>query len=347
MSEIYPETSPKPASELPVIAVLTPTKGRQQHLEFQVEQMKLVKYPQDKIRWIITDTEAADGKFHWSRITALYENAYYIPLPIATSLGKSRNIGIQEALVSDAEFIFLQDDDDIICQERFQKAIEVFRANPDTHLVGCSAVITYNLRSESLMQIGQFGPNHSLEPTLAFTRSYAETHQFDDKDRRGRLAPFLEKFTAKMVQVPARDCCVIIGHNENTFDKYQIEERYNDGHNGFNIQSIVHVPLKTLCEQFGLSKRMQKLFKKAYKKDLDEPLFKSKAERFLIKLKEQYGEGLIDKEMYVRVKEFLEDPVNYYEIYQSAGLEYITNGLAKNVEGRHEIHNQQQSAIRA
>jgi hypothetical protein len=315
---------------LPVIAILTPTKGRRQHLEFQVEQMKLVNYPREKIRWIITDTETAEGEWHWARITAMYENAYYIPLPMATSLGKSRNIGIEEALKTDAEFIFLQDDDDIICQERFEKAINFFRANPSMSLVGCSAVLCYNLRSENLIQIGSYGLCHSLEPTLAFTRAYAETHQFDDEDRRGRLGPFLGNFTIPIIQMNAKDCCVIIGHNENTFDKYQLEEMHNEDFNTFKIKSIHNVPLSSLCRVFNLSNRMEKLFRKAYEKELRDNMHMSKSQRFLIKLKEQYAEGVIGKEYYLRAKEFLEKNENSRAILECTMLENLEEYMDEN-----------------
>ncbi len=311
---------------LPIIAILTPTKGRRQHLEFQVEQMKLINYPQEKIRWIITDTETAEGEWHWAAMPSMYANAIHVPLPMATPLGKSRNLGIQEALKTDAEFIFLQDDDDIICQERFEKAIEIFKENPQSQLVGCSAVLCYNLRSENLIQVGDYGPCHSLEPTLAFTRAYAETHKFDDEDRRGRLMDFLENFKVPIIQMKAKDCCVIIGHNENTFDKYQLEEI----HDAFKIKSIHNVPLSSLCRVFNLSNRMEKLFRKAYEKELRDNVHMSKSQRFLIKLKEQYAEGVIDKEYYLRAKEFLEWRGNSRAIQECTMLENLDEYIDEN-----------------
>lgn len=298
------------SEDLPVIAILTPTKGREQHLKFQVEQMKQVNYPQDKIRWIITDTQTADGECGWKDITKLYAKALYVSLPTATPLGSSRNIGIQGALQTDAEYFFLQDDDDIICRDRFLKTIETFRQNPHTHLVGCSAVIVYNLRSQTLIRVGQFGPYHSLEPTLAFTRAYAETHQFDSEDRRGRLMEFLEKFKVPMVQMKAEDCCVIIGHNENTFDKYQLECTET----GFNIEEKKTMLLDALYSMFDVPKDIRKFFEAAYKDDLGGLKHTLKADRFLNQATTQFKEGVMDKDTYRELKKYLSNSYNRHHI---------------------------------
>ena len=298
------------SSELPVIAILTPTKGREHHLAFQVEQMKRVNYPQDKIRWIITDTQTADGERAWMHINKLYPQAIYHCLAPATPLGKSRNVGIKLALATDAKFFFLQDDDDIICRDRFTKAIEIFRENPGIHLVGCSAVWCYNLRSQLLLEIGEYGKYHSLEPTLGFTRAYAKTHQFDNEDRRGRLMEFLERFTLPMIQMKAEDCCVIIGHDSNTFDKYQLEL----AEFGFNIQRKTDMSLSKLYAIFAVPEDIRGLFEKAYENDINGLRHTFKADRFLSQAEVQFKERVMDKGVYGMLKKFLSDPLNKLEI---------------------------------
>ena len=274
----------------PHIAILTPTKGRSKYLHFQAAQMKLIDYPQDKISWIITDTEV-DGDNGWEDISSLYPSAIYVKIPAATLLGKSRNIGIDIALEeTPAEYIFLMDDDDIINPARFKNSINVFNENPATDLVGCSRALMYNLRTRALIRCPRFVGSHTLEPYLGCRREYAKTHSFDENDPRGRLVQFMDRDTkglwiSKLVQMPAEDVCIIIGHDTNTFDKYQVESSLDK----YRIKEIrFEYSLTCIYEMFGTAETIQPLFEKAYADDMYPISETYQKQRMLNNLKTQY-----------------------------------------------------------
>jgi hypothetical protein len=288
---------------LPVIAILTPTKGRKQQLKFQVEQMKTVAYPQSKIRWIITDT-ATDSP-GWEDIQSMYPSAIYRQIPQGTPLGLSRNIGIEIALAeTDAEYMFLMDDDDIVNPNRFRTSVAALQANATTHQVaGASAIYVYNMPTTTLISVGKFRENHALEPTLAFTREYAETHRFDSEDRRGRLPEFMDNWSTPVLYIDIQELCVIIGHNSNTFDKLQLEEIYKAQGDVFNIKYAIQTPPSFIFKMYGTPKHIQKHFLAIYNKD---NIYQCKAQRFLAKLTQDYNDKLITGEEYEKAAHYLQ-----------------------------------------
>ena len=294
----------------PVIAILTPTKGRSKHLAFQISQVKRINYPADKIRWIITDTECPGHK-GWQDIVKLWPSAIYKSLPPGTPLGKSRNIGLDLALADpDVKYIFLMDDDDIINVNRFRKHVDIYVKLINEHgrssvypMLGSSSSLIYNIRSKTLIRTIHYKSTHSLEPHLCITRDYAETHRFDDNDFRGRLMPFTEKFSINIYQIPPEDTCIIIGHNENTFDKYQLEDGSLDINR--NIESSSHMLLQSLFDMFEVPEEDRVLFERAYRSDILERTCKTKSHRFLKKLEIQMNEKIISKEVYTKAKNYL------------------------------------------
>ena len=265
---------------LPNIAILTATRGRRRHLEFQIEQIRTCNYPRENITWIVTDTVCEQSG--WADIERLYEGrVIYKSLAADTSLGKSRNIGIEAALDETcAEYFFIMDDDDIICPGRFLHGIYAFKTNPAYEVIGCSAVKVYNIRTGALLHSRCFFPNHTLEPMTAMTRGYcAAGNRFDDTDMRGRLGPFLWNWTVPVYQMPAEHIGVIIGHDSNTFDKYVVEK---EGRR-FGIVGISYVDLREVYELVGLNKpHIHALFERAYESELREA---SVAERRAILLR--------------------------------------------------------------
>jgi hypothetical protein len=115
--------------------------------------------------------------------------------------------------------------------------------------------------------------------------------------------PFTEKFSVNIYQIPPEDTCIIIGHNENTFDKYQLEDSSLDINR--NIESSSHMPLQDLFDMCDVPKEDRVLFERAYRSDILERTCKTKSHRFLKKLEMQMGEKIISKEVYTKVKDYL------------------------------------------
>jgi glycosyltransferase involved in cell wall biosynthesis len=256
-------------SAYPKIAVVTPTKNRREHLAFQVEQMKRQTYPLEHITWVITDSSTS-AKLSWEEILAdpeISPSVLYKRLPADTLLGKSRNISLDLACKLDVSYILFMDDDDIICADRFRLTVEAMEEYPDFEVAGCSRILVFLLRGESLVEIGSFTDlsggaiQHALEPTLAVTPKYAATHFFEDTDPRGLLRPFLADFTTPILALRAEDVCIIIGHDRSTFDKYQLVYKKAQ----FNvIRHEAGYGLERLWDEWGLTLRMRELFMAAH-----------------------------------------------------------------------------------
>ncbi len=181
------------------------------------------------------------------------------------------------------------DDDDIVHPHRFRKSVEALKENTDYHLVGCSAVLVYNLRTKMLMRAKEISQCHTLEPMTGFTREYATYNRFDNTDPRGLLAPFLGakplvKWSTPILQMKADDICVIIGHDENTFDKYQVE-CYSDR---FGIVEKNERSLAEIYDMFRTSPEIQYLFEKAYDLDISKQSHTLKRKTMLKNLDTQY-----------------------------------------------------------
>ena len=164
---------------LPYIAVVTPTKNRRQHLKFQVEQMKEQLYPMDKITWIITDSSDYIEN-SWADIVAMYPNVVYRKLSSDTTLGASRNIGLDivTSLYPMPEYILFMDDDDIVHKDRFKYSVESMQNNPLYSVGGCSNINIFLTQGEDLVEIGSLREksnntlHHALEPTLIVRYKY-------------------------------------------------------------------------------------------------------------------------------------------------------------------------------
>ena len=267
-------------SPLSHIAVVTPTKNRAHHLPYQATQLALQNYPLDHITWVITDSsESDDNSWHDVADYLVGTGLRYIyhRLPAATTLGASRNMGLTLAchLEPAPEYIFFMDDDDIVGRNRIRVTLAAFAGEPDKQAAGCSRVLLFLLRGETLVEIGSYtdlsggSVQHALEPTLAVTREYALGHRFDDADPRGLLGPFLDGFKTPVIQLAAEEICVIIGHDTSTFDKYHIIES-DKKKTMFNVHKIYYgYGLCRLWDDWGLDTGLRELFMAAHGDSMD------------------------------------------------------------------------------
>lgn len=253
--------------EYPYIAVVTPTKNRREHLEFQVEQMKEQTYPIDRIKWIITDSsDSIDTS--WNDIIYMYPNIIYKKLGAETTLGASRNIGltIVTGLSPKPEFILFMDDDDIVHKDRFVESVNAMLNNPSYNVGGCSNVFLFLVKNQDLIEIGSFSQkynykiHHALEPTLIVKYEYNISNFFDDLDPKGLLVAFLNNWQEPILELDPKKTCLIIGHDSNTFDKYQIIKEENK--NKFNIVNYYKgYGMKQIGDDWLVNERLIEMFR--------------------------------------------------------------------------------------
>jgi hypothetical protein len=74
----------------------------------------------------------------------------------------------------------------------------------------------------SIWSLGPFGPNHSSNGPLAYRKSYANTHRYDDNAERTEEPSFLNNFTEPMIQLDPMKSILVMVHNANTVSKDSI-----------------------------------------------------------------------------------------------------------------------------
>ena len=160
----------------PFVSVLTPTYNRRLFFPTAISCFKQQDYPKNRIEWIILDngTDQIDDLIKASGLT----NVRHIPITDRkVKIGELRNILNREAK---GEICVCMDDDDYYCPERVSHVVESFRTNPKINLAGSSELYIYYVDSQEIFKLGPYGPNHATNGTMAYRKTYAKTHTYDE-----------------------------------------------------------------------------------------------------------------------------------------------------------------------
>lgn len=172
--------------------------------------------------WIIVDnsnTPAYDWSVAKDRPDVLYERMYG-----THTIGALRNRCLELALEHGADFVVFWDDDDYYPPARISSGLKALEANPDADIAASSKMYVLLTRENVLMTVGPYHETHGTAATHTIRRRYIETHRFPDK-ARGEEYEFTEQWKAKLIQVPAEDTIVVMGHGRNTVDKSDLLAR--------------------------------------------------------------------------------------------------------------------------
>lgn len=167
--------------------------------------------------WIVVDNSAnPDDSWNVSNFSTmlLYEH-----VEGDKPIGWMRNRCLELALQEGADYIVFWDDDDYYPPTRISSGIAALEANPEADMAGSTVMYLLLTRENVLMTTGPFHDNHATAATHTIRRRYAETHRFNPTCERGEEREFTGDWTAKIVQVPADQTIVVMGHGRNTVDK--------------------------------------------------------------------------------------------------------------------------------
>lgn len=205
------------------VIACTPTKDRRWSWEFSRTCMDMQIQKPDL--WVILDNSSSPAQ-DWSvakgRTGVLYERVYEV-----RPIGWMRNRCVEIALEQGADYIIFWDDDDYYPPTRISTGIRALEANPAADIAGSSRMFLLLTKENVLLETGPFGPTHATAATYTIRRRYAERHKFLDTKTKGEEVDFTEHWTANMVQVPAEETIVVLGHGRNTVDKSVLLETPN------------------------------------------------------------------------------------------------------------------------
>lgn len=167
--------------------------------------------------WIVVDNSTdADNSWNVANYSPLL---VYDDVKEEKPIGWLRNRCIELALTEGADVLVFWDDDDYYPPTRISSGLKALEDNPDADIAGSSRMHLLLVRENVLMSTGPFGDTHATAATHTIRRRYFETHRFDPADVRGEERVFTKDWTAKVVQVPAEETIVVMGHGRNTVDK--------------------------------------------------------------------------------------------------------------------------------
>jgi glycosyltransferase involved in cell wall biosynthesis len=132
------------------------------------------------------------------------------------TLGEKRNRLNKEAK---GEIIVAMDDDDFYFSTRVEDAVKALQGNPGFRLAGSSEVYMYFTDTKEIWKAGPYFKGHATNGTMVWTKTYADTHNYDETVAFSEEKSFLDNYKNPLVQLNPKKVMLVMSHSDNTFDK--------------------------------------------------------------------------------------------------------------------------------
>lgn len=217
--------NPQREANFPFVSVITPTYNRRAFIPTLIKCINAQTYPKDRFEWIILDDGSDPIEDIFAAATALPPNFRYIRETEKQTIGAKRNRLNKEA---NGPIIVAFDDDDYYPAERISHVVTMFKKFPKIELAGSSEIYMYYTDIKEIYKLGPYNPNHATNGTMAWRKSYALTHKYDETVTHAEEKSFLEDYKHPMIQLDSRKVMLVLSHSENTFNKKQLREDPNN-----------------------------------------------------------------------------------------------------------------------
>ena len=212
--------------EFPFVSVITPTYNRRRFIPALIRCYLSQTYPKDRMEWIVLDdgSDKVEDIFAAAVEKDQLQNFRYLYEDEKKNIGAKRNRLNRE---SKGEIIVAMDDDDFYFPERVHAAVQGFKKNPKYELAGSSEIYMYYSDIKEIYKLGPYHPNHATNGTMAWRRSYASTHLYDEEVTHAEERSFLDNYRHPMLQLDPKKVMLVMSHTENTFDKKKMRDEPN------------------------------------------------------------------------------------------------------------------------
>ena len=212
---------------VPFVSVITPTYNRRRYLPAAIECFKAQTYPMNRMEWVILDDGTDSVEDLFDPKSSGLTNVRYIRVDTEKmTIGAKRNKLTDLAI---GDICVCWDDDDYYPPERVRKAVHNLRSVKDgkknAPIAGASQAMLYYTTLDEIYTIGPFMKNHATNGTMAYWRSYALEHRYDETATKAEERKFTNDWATNLLQMDPRDVMLVICHNENTVSKMTILER--------------------------------------------------------------------------------------------------------------------------
>jgi len=209
----------------PFVSIVTPTYNRRKFIPTLIKCFLEQTYPKARVEWIVLDDGSDPVEDVFKNYSENLSMLRYIRETTKMTIGAKRNRLNQEAK---GAIIVAMDDDDYYPPERVAHVVRKFQQNPGVELAGASEVYMYYTDIKTIYKLGPYHANHATNGTMAWRKSYALTHAYDETVTHAEEKSFLEEYRNPMIQLDPRKVMLVFAHTENTYNKTAIRDQPNN-----------------------------------------------------------------------------------------------------------------------
>jgi len=204
-----------------IVSVITPTYNRRRFIPYLIQCYDAQTYKKENMEWIILDDGQDKVEDLITEAAKKIPNIRYIPLDEKLTIGEKRNRLNDEAKGS---IIVAMDDDDYYPPERVSHVVARFSNSKDIQLAGSSEIYMYYSDVKEIYKLGPYNRNHATNGTMAWRKSYSNSHRYDDTVTHAEERSFLDDYKNPMIQLDPFKVMLVMSHSENTFDKKKMRD---------------------------------------------------------------------------------------------------------------------------
>ena len=232
-------------ADLPGVTVITPTYNRRKLFALAERNFTTQNYPKERLQWVILDDSDDPDLSIDDLVPDLgtledgTPRVVYIKLERGSdpvSVAYKRNVGVKTAKY---DYIVHMDDDDYYPPSSVLVRVKLLvkygesqdsddgddagahkstKSHVPIRCVGCSSVGVYDLIHDA-SSISTDGTLALSEASMAYTRSFWETRNFNDFDRKGEYFNFIRDRFDEIMNVPYSFVIYALTHKTNLTDK--------------------------------------------------------------------------------------------------------------------------------
>jgi hypothetical protein len=229
------------------VSIITCSYNRHKFLVHMKEIIKSQDYPHNKMEWVIIDDTSIPCPEFVGLTNLDGIDVRYIHLASKIALAKKRDYLNHAAT---GRYLVNMDDDDFYPPSRVSRAVRALKEHVKTSgkpqaIVGSTIMYMFFALDHKIYRVGPYGENHGTAATLAYTKEYADAHQFYHPELHGggnyaEESGFTDGWKQKMVQLDPKHTILAISHSDNTVDKtIFLEQKY--GQMGTTVHLTEHV----------------------------------------------------------------------------------------------------------
>jgi glycosyltransferase involved in cell wall biosynthesis len=204
-----------------IVSVVTPTYNRRLFIPILIEIYKSQTFPKEQTEWIILDDGRDKVEDLFIEASNTIPNIRYLYSDEKMRIGAKRNLLNKEAT---GTIIIAMDDDDFYPSTRITSIVDAFHTHLDISLAGSSEMYMYYTDNKQIYKVGPYHPNHATNGTMAWRKSYSNTHLYSEYVTKAEEVSFLENYKHKMIQLHPVDTILVICHTDNTVDKLKMRQ---------------------------------------------------------------------------------------------------------------------------